>query len=290
MLNLFKFFCKKHIKKSIDNSNIEKKKIKKNFYELDNPIKNRLILVKQLEYLYYLNFYLISIIKFRALKTSKMIVKNKNIIQEILYSIKKVLVLNSNVKLNKNKVYNLFFNQLNKNKIRPDKNLERILKKYNKLDTETKNIFKEYINLALEIRLVRNNLSDLSAYDEKGIKIKVLIEKNLERIKEIKKEIKEENNLLVVKINNYIERIKDVKKALKEIETDLSDKNEQKTLKDRMKKKEQLENLEDQTKTINQKILKLSEMFIAFENLNLINNKKTSNLIKEYIKTAKESL
>ena len=132
MLNLFKFFCKKHIKKSIDNSNIEKKKIKKNFYELDNPIKNRLILVKQLEYLYYLNFYLISIIKFRALKTSKMIVKNKNIIQEILYSIKKVLVLNSNVKLNKNKVYNLFFNQLNKNKIRPDKNLERILKKYNK--------------------------------------------------------------------------------------------------------------------------------------------------------------
>ena len=219
-----------------------------------------------------------------------MIVKNKNIIQEILYSIKKVLVLNSNVKLNKNKVYNLFFNQLNKNKIRPDKNLERILKKYNKLDTETKNIFKEYINLALEIRLVRNNLSDLSAYDEKGIKIKVLIEKNLERIKEIKKEIKEENNLLVVKINNYIERIKDVKKALKEIETDLSDKNEQKTLKDRMKKKEQLENLEDQTKTINQKILKLSEMFIAFENLNLINNKKTSNLIKEYIKTAKESL
>ena len=290
MLNLFKFFCKKHIKKSIDNSNIEKKKIKKNFYELDNPIKNRLILVKQLEYLYYLNFYLISIIKFRALKTSKMIVKNKNIIQEILYSIKKVLVLNSNVKLNKNKVYNLFFNQLNKNKIRPDKNLERILKKYNKLDTETKNIFKEYINLALEIRLVRNNLSDLSAYDEKGIKIKVLIEKNLEKIKEIKKEIKEENNLLVVKINNYIERIKDVKKALKEIETDLSDKNEQKTLKDRMKKKEQLENLEDQTKTINQKILKLSEMFIAFENLNLINNKKTSNLIKEYIKTAKESL
>ncbi len=290
MLNLFKFFCKKHIKKSIDNSNIEKKKIKKNFYELDNPIKNRLILVKQLEYLHYLNFYLISIIKFRALKTSKMIVKNKNIIQEILYSIKKVLVLNSNVKLNKNKVYNLFFNQLNKNKIRPDKNLERILKKYNKLDTETKNIFKEYINLALEIRLVRNNLSDLSAYDEKGIKIKVLIEKNLEKIKEIKKEIKEENNLLVVKINNYIERIKDVKKALKEIETDLSDKNEQKTLKDRMKKKEQLENLEDQTKTINQKILKLSEMFIAFENLNLINNKKTSNLIKEYIKTAKESL
>ena len=138
--------------------------------------------------------------------------------------------------------------------------------------------------------MVRNNLSDLSAYDEKGIKIKVLIEKNLEKIKEIKKEIKEENNLLVVKINNYIERIKDVKKALKEIETDLSDKNEQKTLKDRMKKKEQLENLEDQTKTINQKILKLSEMFIAFENLNLINNKKTSNLIKEYIKTAKESL
>ena len=93
MLNLFKFFCKKHIKKSIDNSNIEKKKIKKNFYELDNPIKNRLILVKQLEYLHYLNFYLISIIKFRALKTSKMIVKNKNIIQEILYSIKKSIII-----------------------------------------------------------------------------------------------------------------------------------------------------------------------------------------------------
>ena len=292
MLNLFKFFCKKHIKKSIDNSNIGKKKIEKNFYELDNPIKNRLNLVKQLEYLYYLNFYLISIIKFRSFKTSKIIIKNKNIIQEIIYNIKKVLVLNSNVKLNKNKVYNLFFNQLNKNKIRKnkDKNLERILKKYNKLDTETKNICKEYINLALEIRLVRNNLSDLSAYDEKGIEIKLLIEKNIEKIKEIKKEIKEENNLLVVKINNYIERIKDVKKALKEIEIDLSDKNEQKTLKDRIKKKEQLENLENQNKNINQRLLKLSKLFIAFENLNLINNKKTSKLIKEYIKIEKESL
>lgn len=292
MLNLFKFFCKKHIKKSIDNSNTEKKEIEKNFYELDNPIKNRLNLVKQIEYLYYLNFYLISIIKFRSFKTSKIIIQNKNIIQEIIYNIKKVLVLNSNVKLNKNKVYNLFFNQLNKNKFRnnKDKNLERVLKKYNKLNTETKNICKEYINLALEIKLVRNNLSDLSAYDEKGIEIKLLIEKNIEKIKKIKKEIKEENNLLVVKINTYIERIKDVKKALKEIETDLLDKNEQKTLKDRIKKKEQLENLENQNKNINQKLLKLSELFIAFENLNLINNKKTSKLIKEYMKIEKESL